>query len=154
MAYTRINWKDGESGGTPLSAENLNKMDKGIYDANSKSNVLYSGSIKTYGNYQLRDNVNNYDYIEVFAGRGTDFGGNSVKLRSVQGSGKVPLFYVNNPGTSAYIHLMSFSFSGTTFSYDSNTEINLFNNDSVVVRKATESTLSYDTIHKIVGWKD
>lgn len=32
MAYTRINWQDGESGGTPLSAENLNKMDEGIYN--------------------------------------------------------------------------------------------------------------------------
>lgn len=30
MAYTRINWQDGESGGTPLSAENLNKMDMQI----------------------------------------------------------------------------------------------------------------------------
>lgn len=30
MAYTRINWQDGASGGTPLSAENLNKMDSQI----------------------------------------------------------------------------------------------------------------------------
>ena len=36
MAYTRINWQDGESGGTPLSAENLNKMDEGINNVTSK----------------------------------------------------------------------------------------------------------------------
>ena len=31
MAYERINWQDYESGGTPLSAENLNKMDEELY---------------------------------------------------------------------------------------------------------------------------
>ena len=36
MAYTRINWQDGESGGTPLSAENLNKMDEGINNVTGK----------------------------------------------------------------------------------------------------------------------
>lgn len=30
--YTRVNWKSGEEGATPLSAENLNQMDKGIAD--------------------------------------------------------------------------------------------------------------------------
>lgn len=30
--YTRVNWKSGEEGNTPLTATNLNKMDKGIYD--------------------------------------------------------------------------------------------------------------------------
>lgn len=36
MAYTRINWQDGESGGTPLSAENLNKMDEEIYNLDTQ----------------------------------------------------------------------------------------------------------------------
>lgn len=40
MAYTRINWQDGESGGTPLSAENLNKMDEGIYELDNKIDEL------------------------------------------------------------------------------------------------------------------
>ena len=31
MAYIKINWQDGESGGTPISSENLNKMDEQIY---------------------------------------------------------------------------------------------------------------------------
>lgn len=35
MAYTRINWQDGPSGGTPLSAANLNHMDQGIADAHA-----------------------------------------------------------------------------------------------------------------------
>lgn len=32
MSYTRVNWQDGESGNTPISAENLNKMDEQIYN--------------------------------------------------------------------------------------------------------------------------
>ena len=35
MAYTRINWQDGPSGGTPLSAANLNHMEQGIADAHA-----------------------------------------------------------------------------------------------------------------------
>jgi hypothetical protein len=31
MAYEKINWQNFESGGTPLSADNLNKMDEEIY---------------------------------------------------------------------------------------------------------------------------
>lgn len=30
MPYQRINWKNGEAGGTPLNESNLNKMDSQI----------------------------------------------------------------------------------------------------------------------------
>lgn len=33
--YTRVNWKSGEEGNTPLTAGNLNRMDKGIYDVSA-----------------------------------------------------------------------------------------------------------------------
>ena len=33
MEYERINWRDGKEGDTPVSAHNLNIMDKGINDA-------------------------------------------------------------------------------------------------------------------------
>lgn len=36
MAYERINWQNESSGGTPLSAENLNHMDSGIAEAIQK----------------------------------------------------------------------------------------------------------------------
>lgn len=32
MAYNRVNWQNGASGGTPINASNLNTMDKGIKD--------------------------------------------------------------------------------------------------------------------------
>lgn len=31
MAYQRVNWADGEEGNTPMTADNLNKMDAGIF---------------------------------------------------------------------------------------------------------------------------
>lgn len=119
----------------------------------NKHKILYEGSIKSYGNYTLNDYVDNYDYIEVFANRGIDFGGNSVKIRRVQESGKILLYYVNNAGDEVYMHLMKFSWSGTTFTYISNTEIQMVNGQNIIVKPATSVTLNYDTIQKIVGWK-
>lgn len=29
-SYTRVNWQNGDSGGTPINATNLNVMDEGI----------------------------------------------------------------------------------------------------------------------------
>lgn len=36
MAYTKINWEDFPSTNTPINATNLNHMDQGIYDANTR----------------------------------------------------------------------------------------------------------------------
>lgn len=45
MTYTRINWQDGENGGTPLSAANLNKMDEQIEkNTNNILSIIESGS--------------------------------------------------------------------------------------------------------------
>lgn len=38
--YEKINWKDGANGGTPLSAENLNKMEEGISGAEMRAGSL------------------------------------------------------------------------------------------------------------------
>ena len=35
MAYTKTNWQDLPDTSTPINAENLNKMEQGIYDANN-----------------------------------------------------------------------------------------------------------------------
>lgn len=36
MAYDRVNWENGEEGGTPTSADNFNTMDRGIADAHDR----------------------------------------------------------------------------------------------------------------------
>ena len=40
MAYTGVGWKEGVSGGTPLSAENLNKMDNAIKNLDGNRVVI------------------------------------------------------------------------------------------------------------------
>ena len=40
MSYTRVNWQDKPSVATPVNAENLNKMDKGIADLNNNLSGL------------------------------------------------------------------------------------------------------------------
>lgn len=62
MAYQRINWQDGESGNTPLSAENLNKMDKAIEDISNNIGDLSLLNTKNKDNLvnAINDCVVNY----------------------------------------------------------------------------------------------
>lgn len=46
MAYTKTNWEDAPSTATPLCAENLNKIENGIYE-NSIEIALAGGNINT-----------------------------------------------------------------------------------------------------------
>ncbi|WP_440447716.1 hypothetical protein, partial [Ruminococcus sp.] len=46
MAYTKTNWEDAPSTATPLCAENLNKIENGIYE-NSIDIALADGNIHT-----------------------------------------------------------------------------------------------------------
>jgi len=54
--YTRINWQNSPNVATPLSAENLNKMDKGIDDCDNAIEVL-TNQIATLNNNL--DNLSN-----------------------------------------------------------------------------------------------
>lgn len=53
--YTRINWQDKPSTATPVSAANLNKMDKGIDDCDNAIE-------------QLNDNLADFRYIKISEG--------------------------------------------------------------------------------------
>lgn len=70
MSYTKTNWVDGV---TPLSANNFNKMEQGIYDAseklenfNNKTHVV----ITTSQTYTLPDDVTTFDLFLVGGGGG------------------------------------------------------------------------------------
>lgn len=56
MAYERVNWENLPSTNTPVNADNLNKMDKGIANAVEKTGDTLTGSL--YFN-----NANGYDAI-------------------------------------------------------------------------------------------
>ena len=53
MSYTRVNWQDSPSTQTPISASNLNIMDKGIKDLEGDLGTLESGlaTVATSGSY-------------------------------------------------------------------------------------------------------
>jgi len=54
MSYTRVNWQNAPSTATPVNAENLNIMDKGIADAHSQLAEIASDKADvTYVNKQL-----------------------------------------------------------------------------------------------------
>ena len=54
MAYDRVNWQNQPSTATPINAENLNRMDKGIATLNNnftdKTNKNYNIKLKTINN--------------------------------------------------------------------------------------------------------
>lgn len=78
----KINWQNGESGGTPLSAENLNLMQDNIENAieekqvnideqcgllNEKivGTVLYEDETGTSGDITLNEAIENFKYFEI-----------------------------------------------------------------------------------------
>ena len=69
-SYSRVNWKNGPSGGTPWNADNLNIMDKGIKDNNDMIKQLINEQNKitddtTSAKYKLGINNGNMYYEEV-----------------------------------------------------------------------------------------
>lgn len=86
----KINWINGQAGGTPLSAENLNQMQDNIEEAinevdeKMQETVLYSNETGTTGNINLSDSVANYNYIEIQCRR-TGFIYTSGKIYNANG---------------------------------------------------------------------
>lgn len=74
MAYEKTNWVNGE---TPISAENLNKMEEGIVEASQTGGIL-TGSIVGYDGdtipegYEEVDNPNVYSTEEKVIGEWID----------------------------------------------------------------------------------
>ena len=63
MAYTRVNWEDLPSTDTPINAENLNKMDEGIY--NNSSNVGNLSSLNTVNKSNLVYAINEVNKMNI-----------------------------------------------------------------------------------------
>ena len=66
MSYTRINWKALPAKTTAISADNLNKMDKGIADAHTEIEALNSslGNLDTRVSWTVNHTVR-YGYINT-----------------------------------------------------------------------------------------
>ena len=65
MEYGRINWKNGSSGGTPFSAENLNIMDKGIDDAKKEINDTKSSKVSFTSNDSDDESAISWSSVDI-----------------------------------------------------------------------------------------
>ena len=82
MAYTRVNWENLPSTNTPVNATNLNKMDKGIKDLDTKINpsnwteaTLNSTTMSQGGVYYVRiGNLIVIDLEDLIASRNLSSG--------------------------------------------------------------------------------
>ncbi len=74
MAYTRVNWEDRPSTNTPINATNLNKMDKGIYDATYENGLNVSNEVDEDYRVSFLKSKNLNDGIN----RGCWIGGNAT----------------------------------------------------------------------------
>lgn len=72
MAYTKTNWEDSPSTNTPINAANLNKMERGIFDAHRIMNThpnVYIGTAEWNDEYSLIDvSVSNLDVNNILMG--------------------------------------------------------------------------------------
>ena len=70
MAYERVNWENLPSKKTPVNADNLNKMDEGIANANAKQDKLTAGTgIEITGENIINNIQENYSTDEQIVGK-------------------------------------------------------------------------------------
>ena len=70
----KIEFKDLPSTDTPINSENLNLLQTNVESA-INGVVLYDNDGNNYGEISLNDNVDNYNYLEVF---GHEVGGRKI----------------------------------------------------------------------------
>lgn len=112
--------------------------------------TLFDGDAHEYKSYTLNADVNNYEELEVYVGRGTDYGGNSVRFKRGNLHCKVPLFYTYKDSRVIML-LFSISFRGNTMTFNEVQSLRFTNSAVVESWKASES--SYNVIKKVVGYK-
>lgn len=101
------------------------------------------------GTYELTDNINNYTYLEVFVGRGSDYGGYSVKfLRKLYGVNILLPYY--SGGSYAYIKEFHLLFNEKNFTINKLGAINLSNGEPPDIYSRVEKS---NKIYKILGYK-
>ena len=60
MAYERVNWENLPSTNTPVNADNLNKMDKGIANAVEKTGDTLTGGLNFNNKNDYRSKFKRY----------------------------------------------------------------------------------------------
>ena len=147
----KINWINGQAGGTPLSAENLNQMQDNIEDAIDAVDNKISGTV-LYNNTEggtadsitLAESITNYEKIgiEYCNNRSNDFSYTEIS----NPNGKNILLMSSTTGaTNAWYYVASITVSNNTITWNYNKRINL--------AEYTEESNYIIKITKVIGYK-
>lgn len=142
----KINWINGQAGGTPLSAENLNLMQDNVEDAIDEiidimnGTTLYENLNGTSETITLSESSANFKRIQIeyFENRENAHGTIDV----FNPNGKSVWLHNYFVGSSSYIYFTKITISGTQITWDRNGRYNLnsdvFNTDYIhLITKVT-----------------
>lgn len=170
MAYNRVNWENEPSTATPITADNLNRMDLGIYDASDKiekmtSEILYKDNSNVAPHIlSLTHSAADYSYIEVFA-RTNDGYFVSGKIQAPQYSTLVLTcaHYTYNQAVQQrqfYVKSLSMQFSNNKATILEDSEVGFYQKDTDekgILGVAKDTTADDNKYYlkpvKIIGYK-
>lgn len=167
MAYSKQIWENAPSTNSPLSADRLNHMEDGIYNAYNqiKDNytesgtdayscnyinnqfepvVLYENNSGTTDAFTLNETIQNFKYIEVFyhTSDGTRYKGSS-KIYVTNENITMSLVYIHYY-TNMYTKSAEINLSGTSVTFMNNVQAT--NGSSI-------SSGSHIKVHRVVGYR-
>ena len=128
-----------------LSGPNMNLMQQKIRE-DIHGTVLYETENGTTGNVTLNDDADNYDYIEIFAHRGTRYFSHKLYKPDTKTIGLLSGTYVEE---NVYIYVQQNTINGTTITRGKSALAQFGNETTVHV--FTEENAMY--IDKVVGYK-
>lgn len=114
------------------------------------SSSIYQGQTKTI------PNLSKYKYIQIFYGRGNDYGQNSVFCLN-DGNYKhaqIPILYANNSNNSfgRRIAMVYWENTNETFEYRGTISESFSTDNTYTVKFSNDSTVTYDRIFRIIGY--
>lgn len=147
-AYVVIDGKEYDvhmpqySGDTPLSSENLNKMQTDLQEEIeiTKGTILYEGETGTLGNVPLNDDATNYKYIEVFGHRSD----RNLYTKVRTNKPYFDLNHVRYANNGFYFYAKEYSINGSML----NVEYSKFTYTDSAIQEETETYIT-----KVVGYK-
>lgn len=149
----KINWINGQAGGTPLSAENLNLMQDNIEDAideveeTTEGTVLFEDLTGTTNDITLtNDSFTNYSRVKIF---GFDDYGNQVFTEFLPNVSKnVELSTIVTGSGTHYIKTQEYTFTSTSLNKYRRAFTNIQGNEFYY-----NPTNHWIYITKIIGYK-
>lgn len=159
---TTINWINGQAGGTPLSAENLNLMqqyissyiDAQILAVNNtinklKETILFNSNSGTSTGFSLSESLASFKYVEVIGKRGE---GQQCSARAIVNSTGTTSISLVSPyygyGDNMWIDQLGLAINGTTATITNYSSLNGVTGSLKVEHSQNISIL------RVIGYKE